>query len=65
MQTAFWKMHGLCVGVFADLKGLHAIKKGTGGVFVVGVVVGHKTGGAGRVPLFAAGDTGVAANADI
>ncbi len=42
-----------------------AIKEGTGWVFAVGIFIQQRTRSTGSVPLLAAGDTGVAAHANI
>ena len=65
VQAALGKVHGLGVGVFTYLKGLHPVEKGAVGVGCVGVEVHQSTGGAGGVPLFATGHAGMAAHTHI
>ena len=65
MQAALGKVHGLGVRVLTHFKGLHPVEEGAVGVRRVGVEVGQGAGGAGGVPLLAAGHAGVAADAHI
>ena len=58
-------MQGLGIRKFAYFKALHAVKKGTCWVCVVGVFIDQWAGFTGAIPFLATGHTGMAADASI
>ncbi len=65
VQAGLRKVHRLGVRIFADLEGLHAIEERPRRIRSVRALIGHRAGGAGGVPLLAARDAGVAADANV
>ena len=65
MQAGFGEMQRFAVRELSDLECLHAVEESPGRVQAVGVLVAQRAGGAGRVPLFAAGHAGAAAYTDV
>ena len=65
MQAGFREVHRIHLGKNACFKSLHTIKESATWICTVRVLIGHGTGRALRVPLFAGGYTSMAANADI
>ncbi len=58
-------MQGLGIWKFAYFKALHAVKKGTRWVCVVGVFIDQWAGFTRAIPFLATGHTGMAADASV
>ena len=65
VQTTLGEVQGLGVGELTDLKGLHPVEEGAGRILGKRIVIKQRAGGSGGIPLFTAGHTRVAADADV
>jgi hypothetical protein len=65
VQTGFWEMYGLGIGINTGFIGLHAIKESTRRICIIRILIHQRPGRTGGIPLLARRHAGMAADANV